>query len=487
MLTDGVQRGGQEFQVSLSESLLFARLSGDSNPLHVDPVAARRLLFGSTVVHGIDILLRLIEFAFRQNGGGALAGLTASFCSPLLTGSQATIELTEEPALDRCHESVAYRAVSQGRAIQRVSLTMASGKSLWPEPPPTGPIASAAPYEHDFTTLASARGKVTLGFDPEISRRLYPQAARSLPPIQLAVLLATTRIVGMKCPGLHSVYTDLSLTFEVPRPNDTTELRFQVTKADPRFKLLNMKIEGGGASGHINALVRPAPAVQPSFIQVCQCVPKLAKCGCRAIIIGGSRGLGEITAKILAAAGADVIITFAVGSEDARRVANEICDGGGQCHALHFDVTSPVAERPSDLPAGWVPSEVYFFASPHIDIRRAAAWNAALFHRFCDFYVTGLARSLAVIDAVFGSAHPLKLFYPSTEFLNEPIRGGGEYIAAKAAGEQLCRYLSVSRKGLTVESPRLPRVSTDQTTGLKASQMQASLGVMLNLLLAKDR
>ncbi|HNC74922.1 MAG TPA: MaoC/PaaZ C-terminal domain-containing protein, partial [Elusimicrobiota bacterium] len=36
----------------------FARLSGDANPLHVDPAAARRLLFGRAVVHGVHGVLR---------------------------------------------------------------------------------------------------------------------------------------------------------------------------------------------------------------------------------------------------------------------------------------------------------------------------------------------------------------------------------------------------------------------------------------------
>ena len=83
-------------QITLEQSRLFARLSGDFNPLHVDPVAARRLMFGATVVHGIDILLRLIERALRDTGPSALAALKASFGAPLLTGAQATIERADE-------------------------------------------------------------------------------------------------------------------------------------------------------------------------------------------------------------------------------------------------------------------------------------------------------------------------------------------------------------------------------------------------------
>ena len=35
----------------------YAGASGDFNPLHVDPVAARRALYGEVVVHGVHSLL----------------------------------------------------------------------------------------------------------------------------------------------------------------------------------------------------------------------------------------------------------------------------------------------------------------------------------------------------------------------------------------------------------------------------------------------
>src|SRR5580704_7564483 len=41
--------------------LAFARLSGDYNPIHLDPVAARRLLFGQPVVHGMHALLWALD------------------------------------------------------------------------------------------------------------------------------------------------------------------------------------------------------------------------------------------------------------------------------------------------------------------------------------------------------------------------------------------------------------------------------------------
>lgn len=37
------------------DQVLFSRLSGDANPIHMDPLIARRLMFGQRIVHGIHL------------------------------------------------------------------------------------------------------------------------------------------------------------------------------------------------------------------------------------------------------------------------------------------------------------------------------------------------------------------------------------------------------------------------------------------------
>lgn len=46
--------GGKTF--TMADQSFFARLSGDFNPIHLDPLAARRTRAGDTVVHGVHML-----------------------------------------------------------------------------------------------------------------------------------------------------------------------------------------------------------------------------------------------------------------------------------------------------------------------------------------------------------------------------------------------------------------------------------------------
>ena len=56
-------------------------------------------------------------------------------------------------------------------------------------------------------------GAVDLLWDKDIMHALFPSAVRHLPERQLATLVASTQIVGMRCPGLHSIFAQLDMRF----------------------------------------------------------------------------------------------------------------------------------------------------------------------------------------------------------------------------------------------------------------------------------
>jgi len=66
----------------------FARLSGDNNPIHVDPVFAARMPFGRTVAHGLllcSVLRGLIE---QLLPGRRLVGQSVMFPAPTFAGER---------------------------------------------------------------------------------------------------------------------------------------------------------------------------------------------------------------------------------------------------------------------------------------------------------------------------------------------------------------------------------------------------------------
>ena len=76
----------------------------------------------------------------------------------------------------------------------------------------------------------------------------------------------------------------------------------------------------------------------------------------------------------------------------------------------------------------------------------------------------------------------LALCQPSTSFLDSPVSGFGEYMAAKAAGEGAGLALAARYPGLRYLCPRLPRVLTDQTNGLVQVSVEDPIPLLLPIL-----
>ena len=84
------------------------------------------------------------------------------------------------------------------------------------------------------------------------------------------------------------------------------------------------------------------------------------------------------------------------------------------------------------------------------------------------------------------AGRPVRVFLPSTVFIDERPRGMTEYAMAKAAGEILCADLSRAHRRLVITAPRLPRILTDQTATVPPVPTADPVEVMLPLLLAQD-
>ncbi|MQP64576.1 hydratase [Niveispirillum sp. SYP-B3756] len=65
---------------------LFARLSGDDNPIHVDPGFSARTRFGRTVAHGLLLCTILRGLAGRLLPGAVLLGQDIRFPAPTYAG-----------------------------------------------------------------------------------------------------------------------------------------------------------------------------------------------------------------------------------------------------------------------------------------------------------------------------------------------------------------------------------------------------------------
>jgi NADP-dependent 3-hydroxy acid dehydrogenase YdfG len=446
-----------------ADQLEFAELSGDFNPIHIDAVAARRFMFGRPVAHGIHVVLWALDQLLGQQGTTQLpnsrqiARLTATFRNPIVENKPVQLAISEAKASRR-------RLDVSANGVKLVTI-LVEFSEVPSEATPLAVLSRVSergiPRDLDAAEVGAAAGSLPLCLEPSRMAHLFPAVARFLSADQTAALLATTRLVGMEAPGLHSLFTGLDLS--LVEGNGQSELTYRAQDFDDRFSLLTLEVAAANLAGTVTAALRPSPRKQAGMTELQQLISPGEFSGERVLVIGGSRGLGEVAVKLLSAGGAQVRFTYHSGAADAHNVFKEITAAGGDAKCFAYDVSKDAANL-AGLLDGWSPTLLCYFATPFIFSATTGQFNPKLFREFRDCYVDGFLNCFQAVRAL--SPELRGVLNPSSSAVDSTPANMGEYAAAKMAAESICVFLANQNRAIRFLAPRLPRLPTDQTASL---------------------
>ena len=432
---------GDETKVDLgafdeNDQLRFAVASGDFNPLHLDTLFARKTFLGKPVVHGMHQILRL--FDLTRIDGRNLAKINASFLSPARVGEELYVVLKRESELG--FTAKIFRS-STRKLLMRCRWAWGNHRGslqeqAFPQAEPSCPELIEKGDTGSVSLNSSAPAEAKIAND-------------------IAVVMASSTIVGMKIPGLNSVLASLNLSeSNDSEANVKDAVEYEVLNFDDRFGMVTLGVKGGGYSGDITAFKRPVGSdlTEAEIPKVCSFSDR------RILIVGGTRGMGATTARILAKSRSDVLITYLRGKAEAADLLSKFGDGDHTAQKL--DVAN-LDENSLDKISEWSPDAVFFFATPFIFEGDGNTFNTNLFDKFSSCYASNFFK---LIEGLMLRGAPLRqIWYPSSEAVEDFPIDMVEYAAAKAAGEVVCKYISKRFPKLEVLMRRFPRVETDQT------------------------
>ena len=288
-------------------------------------------------------------------------------------------------------------------------------------------------------------------------------------------LLAVTRVIGMEVPGLHSMFAALSVRFLGGRDS---HLNYGVKRVKPKLSYVQLEFESAVISAEAETFVRRVAAA-PVFAEVSAEVAAGEFSGRRCLVVGGSRGLGLVAAYLLGAGGAEVTLTYRVGADLALAAVETLRANGATAEALQLD--SGCVGLAFDILARrrFAPTDLFYFATPHIFLRKTALFERNVFENFIAAYASNFMD--VVLRTKSYGAERLAVFYPSSSAVDQPLRELAEYSAAKAAGEALCRALNLDDPRLRVFVERLPRLPTDQTATLVNVETQDPAPILADI------
>lgn len=448
---------------TIADQREFARMSGDHNPMHLDPLAARRMQAGVPVVHGVNAMLWALDRLYEAAPDKVITGLEARF--------EKFVPIDQPVSLWLQHDDRSARLEIRSDDSRLMSIRLAPQRGSTPLAPPPGGIGSSpdVPAEPAFADAATAAGAFALR---PISGS-YRYAVAQLGQDRVAAVVALSTLVGMIVPGLNSIFSSLELRIDED-PCSPGALAYRVEEAHDLFRLLGIAFSAPGVSGKVKAFMRPPAVSQPTTAELAGRIARDACAGVAALVVGGSRGLGEATAKLLAAGGARVAITYATGADDAAAVAADIRGFGAECAVLQLDMRADVAEQLRALP--FAVDQIYYFATSKIFHQDKALLAAARFDAFERIYVHGL-HDLAQFFSARG--RDVLIFNPSSVAVAERPRGMTEYSMAKAASEILCEDIDRFMPHVKALVRRLPRLLTDQTSTVTPEESQTAADAMM--------
>ena len=460
----------------------FALCSGDYNPVHLDPVLARRELSGAVVVHGMHLLLWMLDsygavLARRGSQHIRPVQLQCSFRTPVYLDLPVEIQVVSE------EESRAKLvAVQDGQVAVKCSVAWDASTAadcpapVMPRPKPWNRQAIDVPFDE----LSGKQGATPIEIDADEISRHFSHLAQLSGWAWVGDLLAITRIVGMESPGLHSMLSAIDLASEGEAT--PSSLSYRVEETDPRMGLVTMRVTGSTLAGSVVAFYRPGPVLQAGYDQVIKRVRPGEFSNQRALVVGGSRGIGEATAKLIAAGGGEVWLTYHTGKDDAQAVCKEIVRGGGHCRFTCYRTGRAEADLDFLEQAGFVPTQVYYFATPRVAKVRRALFNQNLFMAYSEIYVAGFAEMHAACAKRWKP--PMAFFYPSSVVVQDNPLDLLEYSRAKVSGEALCASLNITHPRYRIRVDRLPVMATELSRGLIETLVPNAVDVMLPILRA---
>jgi hypothetical protein len=457
-----------------TDQLSFARLSGDFNPIHMDNITARRTNATATVVHGVHAALWAIDKLVELNSPrGPIASLNVQFTKFMYVGK--AVELTLRAANDT---SIRAELMFDGLVAATLVLGIGSRKPMRQDVIEGALDTVTIERPADFLRLDDFEkhsGWIENCTSHQQIGQQFRYAAAAIGAQRITAIALLSTLVGMVCPGLHSLFAAFSIELSedfTSRPG----IGFRVRETDDRFRMARIEVFGSGLSGSVQAFLRWPPVAQASVDDIAGLVAPTEFAGSTALVIGGSRGLGALTAKIIAAGGGKVIITYATGYEDALKLAREINlrFADDTCNILRYDVRENASGQLADITTDV--SHLYYFATPAITRQKARFFVANLLDEFIQVYVKAFYDCCSFFDE---RGLPLTAYYPSTVFVESRPTGMAEYSMAKMTGEILCSYMNRTNGGIHVIVDRLPRLLTDQTATLPPLKSAAPLEIML--------
>ena len=462
----------------LDDQNWFAEVSGDFNPIHIDEIESRKLHSGGILVHGIHTVTWALDCFFRKKPEIKLINLKTKFFKPIYLNQKLFI------VFENVNSSKHIIKVYDKELL--VSIILESTDISF------GDNIRDCKHQFDFPKefkYNNDTNAISISLSKEMILNKYPFICNSVGLEIVSNIVGLSRLVGMECPGLNSLFVGFSIDFHHRNAVETNKIFWSVNKYYGNQVPINISVKSSIMTGIVQAFIRPSPILQLPFLEISKFTKNSINLNNTfSIIIGGSRGLGEVTSKIIASYGGNVIITYNTGENDAIKICNDINTNSSSnfAIALHLNIENPELLLDYITKNKLQINSIYYFASPKIKGLNSIELDKELLNLYNSFYSIYFSRLLRILEQYIFD-NEINIFYPSTIFIDQGKENLKEYILAKKNAEGYIELINDKLKNLNIVIDRLDMLNTDQNNSVLTVKTKDPVIVMNDVVLRMNK
>ncbi len=452
-MIDEIFLGAKVF--SYDDQINFAQLSGDNNPIHLETLYARKTISGECIVHGINSFLWALEFILK-NSKSIYLYYKINFKNKIPLNQKIKFILEENKNLitirNRFNKILVH--ISYEDTLNNISIK----KDIYSNRNKT--LERPLIFDENTIKLGKPIKSIYGGDDCSINK-IYPYLSKRLGKNLVYEISTLSNIIGMQIPGKNSLFTNFQINF---KKQNNLYPYFRVENYKKNLGLIKLRYIGNNFDAKMQAFLlkkSKSSIIDAKFKE--KLLNKNTHNGRKALIIGGSRGIGSFVAKVISLLGAKVTISYLACEEDALKVCNDINKNVEEPSAdiVKFNVLEDNYNDVFKISYDYL----FYFATPKIFDNESKMFSEELYTNFKDFYAIAFKK----LASDFISKGGGKIYYPSSIAVLNNVKGMEEYTKAKKDGESVCNEL---RKNLPVKIiiDRIDRVDTDQTLSIIPSK-----------------
>lgn len=190
----------------------------------------------------------------------------------------------------------------------------------------------------------------------------------------------------------------------------------------------------------------------------------------RALVTGGSRGIGAAVCRHLAKMGHPVIVNYHSNADAAAAVVNSIQEAGGEAEALQFDVADTAATQTAidqmlsdKRPISVIVNNAGIVRDAPLPAMSPDAWNDVIQTTLGGFYNVTKPLLMQMVQKRWG-----RIINMSSISAIKGNRGQSNYAAAKAGiiGATKSLAIEMAKRNITVNAIAPGLIETDMTAGV---------------------